>query len=144
MCHDNLTTARSGSPRHVYGGRRAHRAETETDRLGCQMARLEVDPITEDDRFDEGEPRLRTIPFNEFLDRMAVSPLCIYRTEAVQKPPKIAAVDAIARISVLLSRITRHLQFVAVPGMLLLERHTMRTRRPRSKRSVEIDVEPRI
>ena len=58
-------------------------AEPEIDGAGRQVARLQVDAITELDSLAEREP-LRAVSFNEFFDRVPVALLSTDRTEAVQ------------------------------------------------------------
>src|SRR5271155_5744571 len=61
----------------------ANCSQTQVDRGGCQFPGLKVDTVTEHHGPIERQPGLRTVPFDELLDRMAISALSVGRTEAV-------------------------------------------------------------
>lgn len=48
------------------------------------MLLFERDPVPGDYGLVEGEPRFRTVPVDEFSDRMIVGPLRTWRSQAVQ------------------------------------------------------------
>src|SRR5215470_760853 len=48
------------------------------------MSRLQMHPIANDDRLTEGQPRLGTVPVYEFVDGVAIAPLCIWARQTVE------------------------------------------------------------
>src|SRR5262245_56386371 len=60
------------------------RRESQVDGRGCIVALLKVDPIAEDDRAVECQPRLRTVPGDELANGMVVGSLAAGGCEAVQ------------------------------------------------------------
>jgi hypothetical protein len=48
------------------------------------MARFQVHPVTDDNRFAERQSRLRAVPLHKFVSGMAISALSIRAGEAVE------------------------------------------------------------
>jgi hypothetical protein len=65
--------------RHAANG-----CQTEVDCRRRVLPLFEVDPIAENNRAIEGEPRLRTVPGNEFTNGVIVGPLAAGGRQAVQ------------------------------------------------------------
>jgi hypothetical protein len=68
-----IGTQKTGVRRLI--GKTPYGAETEVDRTGRKRACFEVTAITKNHRTVQCQPRLRAVPVNEFVDRVAISSL---------------------------------------------------------------------
>jgi hypothetical protein len=60
-----------------FVGEPAHGAKTQIDGAGGELTGFEMRAIAQDDDPVEGQARFRTIPVNELIDGVTVTPLCV-------------------------------------------------------------------
>src|SRR5271154_2431270 len=70
-----------------FVGEPAHGAETQIDGAGGELTGFEMRAIPQDHDPVEGQARFRTIPVNELIDGVTITPLCVCRVG--EKVPEI-------------------------------------------------------
>jgi hypothetical protein len=58
--------------------------QSSVNRVGCELARLQVNSIASHDSLVEGQPWFRAIPLDEFVNGMAITLLRLLRWQAVE------------------------------------------------------------
>ena len=85
--HPTNTGSQIGAEKTAVGrfvGEPAHGAKTQVDSAGRELTGFEMRAIAQDDGSIEGQTRLRTIPVNELVYGVAISPLGVSGGETVQ------------------------------------------------------------
>jgi hypothetical protein len=65
-------------------GETPHRAKAQVDRTGRELTGFEMRAVAQNNSPIERQARFRTIPVDEFVDGVTVSPLGIWRGKAIQ------------------------------------------------------------